>query len=58
MSTSPMNAVPDVNVSRPARQCMRVDLPDPDGPMIAPKVPRANSTLTPSSARTSVLPEP
>ncbi len=27
--------MPDVTVSRPARQCIRVDLPEPDGPMMA-----------------------
>ena len=32
---SPMNTWPDVTVSRPAMQCMSVDLPEPDGPMIA-----------------------
>ena len=26
---------PDVSRSKPARQCMNVDLPDPDGPMMA-----------------------
>ncbi len=31
----PSQTSPDVTESRPARQCMRVDLPDPDGPMIA-----------------------
>ena len=34
-SVAPMNTWPDVSVSRPARQCIRVDLPEPDGPMIA-----------------------
>ena len=28
-------------------QCMRVDLPEPDGPMIAVSLPRSRSTLTP-----------
>jgi len=30
-----MNACPDVSVSRPAMQLSNVDLPDPDGPMMA-----------------------
>ena len=34
-STSPMYTLPDVSVSSPARQCINVDLPDPEGPMIA-----------------------
>ena len=53
-----MKAWPDVRVSRPAMQCSSVDLPEPDGPMMAVKRPEANSTVTPSSARTSVCPLP
>ena len=34
-SVSPTSTCPQVSVSRPARQCIRVDLPEPDGPMIA-----------------------
>ena len=30
-----MRTLPEVGLSRPARTCMRVDFPDPDGPMIA-----------------------
>ena len=33
-STSPSHTRPDVSVSRPARQCISVLLPEPDGPMI------------------------
>ena len=57
-SASPMKARPEVRVSRPATQCSSVDLPEPDGPMMAVKRPAANSTVTPSSARTSVWPLP
>src|SRR5215468_5475927 len=57
-SVAPTVTVPDVAVSRPARQCISVDLPDPDGPMIAVNSPRRNSTDKPSSARTPVSPEP
>ena len=34
-SVVPMNTWPDVSVSRPATQCISVDLPEPDGPMMA-----------------------
>jgi hypothetical protein len=57
-SVPPSSARPDVAVSRPARQCMSVDLPDPDGPMIAVNAARAKPTVTPSSARTAVSPLP
>src|SRR5918996_1000026 len=57
-STSPMNTRPDVSVSSPARQCMRVDLPDPEGPMMAVKRPAGRARLTPSRARTAVSPSP
>ena len=39
--------VPEVGRSSPARMCISVDLPEPDGPMIALKRPRSNPTLTP-----------
>jgi len=32
MSRPPTNVCPDVGRSRPAMQCMSVDLPEPDGP--------------------------
>ena len=38
--------------------CISVDLPDPDGPMIAVKAPAANSDVDPSIARTSASPCP
>ena len=41
-----------------AEQCMRVDFPDPEGPMIAVNLPFSNSTVTSSRARTSVSSEP
>ena len=53
-----MNARPAVSVSSPARQCMRVDLPDPEGPMMAVKRPAGRARLTPSRARTAVAPLP
>ena len=57
-SVSPMNTWPDVSESRPATQCMSVDLPEPDGPMIAVNRPGANETETSSSARTAVSSRP
>ena len=47
---------PPSTPSSPASTCMSVDLPDPDGPMIAVNQPRSNSTETPSRARTSTSP--
>ena len=53
-STSPMKTFPELSESRPARQCINVLLPDPDGPITAVKRPAAMSRLTLSSARTCV----
>ena len=55
---SPMCTVPRVTESSPARQCISVDLPEPDGPMIAVNRPRSNSALTPRSATTCASPLP
>src|SRR5215472_2233287 len=44
---------PDVGVSRQPMMFMNVDLPDPDGPMMAMKSPPATESETPSSAATS-----
>ena len=49
---------PVVRVSRPATQCMSVDFPEPDGPMIAVKRSGSNATETSSRARTAVSPLP
>ena len=49
---------PDVGLSRPARMCMSVDLPEPDGPMTAVSRPLAMSTETPRRASTAVSPSP
>jgi hypothetical protein len=57
-STPSSTAVPDVGRSRPARRCMSVDLPEPDGPMMAVKAPAGKSTVTPSSAVTAAPPSP
>ena len=39
-------------------QCISVDLPDPDGPMMAVNSPATNSTETPSRAATEASPSP
>ena len=57
-SVSPMNTWPEVAESRPARQCISVDLPDPDGPMIAVNRPGSTDTETESSATTRVSASP
>ena len=57
-SASPTNTCPDVASSSAARQCISVDFPEPDGPMIAVNWPGPNSTLTPSRAATWVSPDP
>jgi hypothetical protein len=53
-----MNVAPEVRVSSPARQCSSVDLPEPDGPMMAVNLPVSNDTVTPSSALTCASPVP
>ncbi len=50
--------LPEVGVSNPAMQCISVDFPDPDGPMIAVISPRLNETFTWSSAVTWLPCEP
>lgn len=50
ISVSPIRTEPEVGVSSPARQCMSVDLPEPDGPMIAVNSAAAKDAVTPSRA--------
>lgn len=57
-SVSPIRVEPALTASRPAMQCISVDLPEPDGPMIAVNRPRSNSTETESSATTRASPRP
>ena len=57
-SVSPMKTDPEVAVSSAAQQCMRVDLPEPEGPMTAVNSPARMSSETPSRARTSASPSP
>ena len=56
--TSSRVMVPSVMESKPARQCMRVDLPEPDGPMMAVNSPRPICTSTPRRACTAASPLP
>ena len=53
-----MYTAPSLSESRPARQCSSVDLPDPDGPMIAVNRPGSNAIVTPSRAWTAASPTP
>ena len=57
-STPATETSPDVGLSSPARMCMSVDLPEPDGPITAVSRPLAMSTDTPRSASTAVSPSP
>ena len=52
MFSFPMNTSPRVGRSRPAMQCIRVDLPEPEGPMTAVKLPLPIATVTSSTATT------
>ncbi len=49
---------PDDGVMIPARQCRRVVLPDPDGPMMASDSPGCTVRLTPARACVAVWAEP
>ena len=53
-----MSTDPEVGESNPARQCSRVDLPDPDGPIMATNWPRPTLRLTPPRATTRASPDP
>ena len=55
ISSSPTNTWPEVGGSRPAMQCIRVDLPDPDGPITAVNFARSKATVTPARASTRAL---
>ena len=57
-SVSPRKTCPDVGVSSAAQQCIRVDLPEPEGPITAVNSPAAISSVTPSRARTCASPLP
>ena len=57
-SVSPIQTSPAVGWSRPARMCMSVDLPEPEGPITATSSPSATSSVTPRRASTAVSPMP
>ena len=57
-STPSITTLPPVGRSSPARQCMRVDFPEPEGPMIAVKAPFGKLWVTPSRASTAASPSP
>ena len=55
--SSPSRVIdPELGRSTPARQCRRVVLPEPEGPMIATCVPCGSVRSTPASAWTGVFP--
>src|SRR3954453_3828131 len=58
MSWPAMVTLPAVGRSSPARICISVDLPEPDGPMTAVRRPVSMSRSTPRSAGTAVSPAP
>ena len=58
ISVSPRNTWPEVGRSRPASMCSSVDLPEPEGPMIAVNWPSRRPTVTLSSAATAASPVP
>ena len=53
-----IRALDHVTVGFPARQCISVDLPEPEGPMIAVNCLAGNPTVTWSRARIASSPEP
>lgn len=57
-SVSPMRTEPLLKLSSPATQCISVDLPEPEGPMIAVNSPCGKSTVTWFRATTCVSPSP
>ncbi len=58
ISVPETETLPDVGLSRPARMCISVDLPEPDGPITAVSLPLSTSSEIPRSASTAVSPSP
>ena len=58
ISVPAISTLPDVGWSSPARMCIRVDFPEPDGPITAVSAPFGTLTETPRSASTAVSPAP
>jgi hypothetical protein len=57
-STPSIATEPLLGRSSPARMCISVDLPEPDGPITAVRWPRGIVSDTPRSASTAVSPAP
>src|SRR6185312_9620427 len=55
-SRSSSRYAPEVGRSRQPRMCIRVDLPEPEGPVTARNSPSWTSSDTPRNARTSTSP--
>ncbi len=58
ISVPETETLPDVGLSRPARMCISVDLPEPEGPITAVSLPLSTSSEIPRSASTAVSPSP
>jgi hypothetical protein len=58
IAVPPISTSPELGLSSPARMCISVDLPDPDGPMIPVSWPCRTSIETPRRAWTAVSPSP
>ena len=58
ISVPSISTEPEVGLSSPARMCMSVDLPEPEGPMTAVSCPVGTSSETPRRALTAVSPSP
>ena len=56
MSVPAIVTSPSFGRSSPARMCISVDLPEPDGPITAVNLPAATSSDTPRSAFTQMSP--
>ena len=58
ISTPAIETLPSLGLSSPARMCISVDLPEPEGPMIAVRRASSISIETSRSAFTAVSPSP
>ncbi len=58
ISCPAIQALPEVGRSRPARTFIRVDLPEPEGPITATSSPSETESETPARASTAVSPSP
>ena len=58
ISVPAISTLPSVGLSSPARMCMRVDLPEPEGPITVVSWPLLTSSEIPRRASTAVSPSP